>query len=97
MSYISKKEEELLLDIEQYIFTCLNFKRESFTGPDEFVKVWADYQSLWNLNERLQKERERTNQASKTAMRRYRCENPEKAKAYAKEYNKRYREAKRGG
>ena len=92
MSYISKKEEELLIDIEQYIFVCLNFKRDSFTDAEEFVKVWADYQELWNLNERLRKERERINEASKAGMRKYRKENPEKAKAYAKAYNKKYRE-----
>ena len=92
MPYISKKDEELLLDIEQYIFICLNFKRDSFTGPEEFAKVWADYQSLWNLNERLGKARKELNEQSKEGMRKYRRENPEKAKAYAKEYNKKHRQ-----
>lgn len=95
MPYISKKEEDLLLDIEQYIFTCLNFKRESFTDADEFVKVWEEYQALWDLNERLSKERERINDQSRSGMRKYRKDNPEKAKAYAKKYNDEYRMGKR--
>ena len=96
MSYISKKDEELLLDIEQFIFTVLNFKRESFTDMDEFVKTWSDYQKLWNLNERLGKERTEMNKIAKIGMQKYRKENPEKAKAYAKEYNKEYYRKKGG-
>lgn len=91
MSYISKKDEELLLDIEQFIFTVLNFKRGSFEDEEEFFKTWNDYQKLWNLNERLGKERTELNKIAKVGMQKYRKENPEKAKAYAKEYMKKYR------
>ena len=98
MSYITKKEEQLLLDIETYIFIALNFKRESFNDEEEFLKTWSNYQELWNLNERLQNERKALNERSKEGMRKYRTENPEKAREYArnymKEYNKRRKEAK---
>lgn len=97
MAYITKKEEDVLLNIEQYVFTALNFKRESFESVEEFVKLYADYQALWNLNERLQNDRKISNEKSKEGMRRYRKDNPEakeKAKLYMRKYNKRRKEAK---
>lgn len=95
MAYLTKKEEETLLDIEQYIFTLLNFKRETFESTDEFMKVWSDYQKLWKLNDRLIQDREKMNAFSREGMRKYRSENPEKAKEYARQYMRQYNRKKR--
>lgn len=95
MAYITKKEEQLLLDIETYIFIALNFKRESFNDEEEFLKTWSNYQELWNLNERLQNERKALNEKSKESMRKYRTENPEKAREYARNYMKEYKKKRK--
>lgn len=94
MSYISKKEEAVLLEIETFIFNVLNFKRECFESEEEFLSTWKNYADLWALNERLSNERKALNAKAKDGMRKYRTENPDKAKAYAREYMRNYK--KRG-
>lgn len=95
MPYISKKEEETLLNLEELVFHFINFKRESFDSVDDFVSTYALYLDLWKINERLQKNRAEENQKSKAGMRKFRSENPEKAKQYAREYMREYNRRKK--
>jgi len=100
MAYINKQEEELLLDIEQYIFIVLNFKRNSFTDEEEFFQLLENYQKLWQLNERLKNAREDVNKQAREGMRKFRSEHPEhkeKDRLYMREYNRRKKSGKQGG
>ena len=75
--YIKQKDYELLLDVWD---TVMLF------DENELTKRYEDFM------DRVVEDRYKASETGKKSMRKYRENNPEKAKAYNKEYQKKYRE-----
>lgn len=95
MAYISKKEQDLLVWVENFMFDILQNRQDVFVDLEGFGKVYNKYLELWVLNEKLLKDRELNNLKSKENMRNFRTNSKtskkakKKAREYMREYNKR--------
>ena len=101
MPYINKKEQELLIWVENMMFDILINRPDLFGSPDDYLekylKFYDKYVELWQLNEKLIKDTEQLNIKAKESMRRYRNspETKDLAKQKAREYMRKYNANKR--